>query len=173
MKRIIWGSGAGAILLAGVACAAVSGATILTFGMSKAEAQHSGPMIMVTHERDAFTRTERDVLREWLGQGDTRRSEAKRGGGRRGDERASRGGGPPRHAGPPGHARRDGGLPPGIARKFSRGDSLPPGIAKQYLPREAQRRLPERDTYEIYIVDRDAYLVSLATNVIVDILRGH
>lgn len=62
-------------------------------------------------------------------------------------------------------------LPPGIAKNLARGKPMPPGIAKRYLPQGLSSRLPVRTDYERLIVGDDVLLVSLATGVIVDILR--
>lgn len=62
-------------------------------------------------------------------------------------------------------------LPPGIAKNLARGKPLPPGIAKRYLPRDLAARLPVRSDYERLIVGDDILLVSIATGIIVDILK--
>ena len=61
-------------------------------------------------------------------------------------------------------------LPPGIAKKLARGKPLPPGIAKRHLPNDLQGRLPAYPGHEIIVVDRDVFLVEVATQIIVDIL---
>jgi hypothetical protein len=48
---------------------------------------------------------------------------------------------------------------------------LPPGIAKKYPPGPLLARLPPRPGYEWVLVGRDVLLVSLATAVVVDVLR--
>jgi hypothetical protein len=62
------------------------------------------------------------------------------------------------------------GLPPGIAKNLARGKPLPKGIAKRTLPAGLQTRLPAYPGHEVIIVDRDVFLVNVATQVIVDIL---
>jgi hypothetical protein len=62
-------------------------------------------------------------------------------------------------------------LPPGIAKQVARGKPLPPGIAKKYPPGPLLGRLPPRPGYEWVLVGRDVLLVSLATAVVVDVLR--
>jgi hypothetical protein len=61
-------------------------------------------------------------------------------------------------------------LPPGIAKNLARGKPLPPGIAKRALPSALHGRLPTYPGHEVVIVDRDVFLVNVATQIIVDIL---
>lgn len=61
-------------------------------------------------------------------------------------------------------------LPPGIAKNLARGKPLPPGIAKRALPSALHGRLPTYPGHEVVIVDRDVFLVNVATQIVVDIL---
>ncbi|MFT3725732.1 MAG: anti-virulence regulator CigR family protein [Hyphomonadaceae bacterium] len=61
-------------------------------------------------------------------------------------------------------------LPPGIAKNLARGKALPPGIAKRALPGGLASQLPSYPGHEIVVVDRDVFLVNVATQIIVDIL---
>ena len=63
-------------------------------------------------------------------------------------------------------------LPPGIAKKLARGGSLPPGIAKRYFPSELIAELPPRPGYGWVVAGTDIVLIELASNLVVDILRG-
>jgi hypothetical protein len=73
-----------------------------------------------------------------------------------------------------GHGRgHGGGLPPGIQRRLDRGGTLPPGIARQALPPGLAGQLPPSPSgYIRQIVGADVVLVSIATGVIMDIIRG-
>jgi Ni/Co efflux regulator RcnB len=63
-------------------------------------------------------------------------------------------------------------LPPGIAKKVARGGTLPPGIAKKTLPGGLLSQLPARPGQEWRVVGTDLLIVEIASNVIVDVLRG-
>ena len=63
-------------------------------------------------------------------------------------------------------------LPPGIARKVERGGALPPGIAKKSLPTGLLSQLPDRPGQEWRVVGTDLLIVDIATNIIVDVLKG-
>lgn len=62
------------------------------------------------------------------------------------------------------------GLPPGLAKKYTRGKPLPPGIAKRYLPSDLQARLPVHPGHEYIVVDSDVLLIAVATGIVVEIL---
>ncbi len=63
-------------------------------------------------------------------------------------------------------------LPPGIAKKIARGGMLPPGIAKKTLPGGLLAQLPARPGQEWHLVGTDLLIVEVASNVIVDVLKG-
>ncbi len=64
------------------------------------------------------------------------------------------------------------GLPPGIAKKLSRGGTLPPGIAKKGLSPYLKSRLPPvRDGYERAEIDGEIVLLNIATQAIADVLH--
>ncbi len=63
-------------------------------------------------------------------------------------------------------------LPPGIAKKIARGGTLPPGIAKKTLPGGLLAQLPIRRGQEWRLVGTDLLIVEIASNVIVDVLKG-
>ena len=63
------------------------------------------------------------------------------------------------------------GLPPGIAKKLSRGGTLPPGIAKKGLSPYLESRLPPvREGYERAEIDGEIVLLDIATQEITDVL---
>jgi hypothetical protein len=63
-------------------------------------------------------------------------------------------------------------LPHGIAKKIARGGRLPPGIAKKMLPGGLLAQLPVRPGQEWRLVGTDLLIVRIASNVIVDVLKG-
>ena len=63
-------------------------------------------------------------------------------------------------------------LPPGIARKIARGGTMPPGIAKRYMPGDLLAQLPTRQGQKWMLAGTDLIIVEIATNVIVDVLKG-
>jgi hypothetical protein len=63
-------------------------------------------------------------------------------------------------------------LPPGIAKKIARGGTLPPGIAKKTLPGGLLAQLPVRPGQAWRLVGTDLLIVEVASNVIVDVLKG-
>jgi hypothetical protein len=70
---------------------------------------------------------------------------------------------------PPGLAKkRNGCLPPGIAKKYALGQPLPPGIAGKHLPRDLLGQLHPMSGYQYVQVDQDVLLVSEATKKVVD-----
>jgi hypothetical protein len=73
---------------------------------------------------------------------------------------------------PPGLAKRDS-LPPGLQKQLIRNGKLPPGLAKRDLPNDLLKRLgtPPKGTQR-YIVGADIILVDLATNVLLDVIKG-
>jgi len=62
-------------------------------------------------------------------------------------------------------------LPPGIQKNLARGKPLPPGIAKK-LDSRLLGRLPHYEGYEWQQVGTDLLLVTIATGVIYEVLRG-
>jgi hypothetical protein len=63
-------------------------------------------------------------------------------------------------------------LPPGIAKKIARGGAMPPGIAKKSVPGALLSELPSRPGQKWLLVGTDLLVVEIATNVIVDVLKG-
>ena len=63
-------------------------------------------------------------------------------------------------------------LPPGIAKKIARGGTMPPGIAKKVMPDALLTQLPPRPGQRWLVVGTDLLVLDIATNVIVDILKG-
>lgn len=63
-------------------------------------------------------------------------------------------------------------LPPGIAKKVARGGALPPGIAKRGFPPGLLVELPARPGQKWRVVGTDILIVDIASNVIVDVLKG-
>ena len=63
-------------------------------------------------------------------------------------------------------------LPPGIEKKIARGGMIPPGIAKKTLPGGLLAQLPARPGQEWRLVGTDLLIVEIASNVIIDVLKG-
>lgn len=61
-------------------------------------------------------------------------------------------------------------LPPGIRKNLARGKPLPPGIAKKVGSPTFIQELPRHDGYEWRVAGNDLVLVSLASQVIADVL---
>ncbi len=73
---------------------------------------------------------------------------------------------------PPGLAGRDR-LPPGLERQLQRNGRLPPGLEKKRFPAHLRAQLPSPlQGTERLIIGNDAVLIDMATNVILDIIRG-
>lgn len=62
-------------------------------------------------------------------------------------------------------------LPPGIRKNLARGKALPPGIAKKTVPDPVLRELPRYDGYEWRVYGSDLVLVSIATEIIENVLE--
>jgi hypothetical protein len=159
------------------AAAAVALTVTVPLLTAPAAAQQPENIVFVTQHSDRFSDLEREILRAFLrtARGDVQTETragppATRGQGNanRGNGNANRGHG--NAHGNRGHGNASRGLPPGIAMNLERGKPLPPGIARNHPPQEVRDRLPAREHYEIVIVDRNAYLISQATQMIVDIL---
>lgn len=70
---------------------------------------------------------------------------------------------------PPGLAKkRNGCLPPGIARKYTLGKPLPKGIAAKRLPDDLLSKLRPIAGYQYRQIDNDIVLISEATQTIAD-----
>lgn len=69
------------------------------------------------------------------------------------------------------HMQSAGKLPPGIQKQLARGKPLPPGIAKK-LDGRLLSRLPTYDGYEWRQAGTDLVLVTLATGIIYEVIRG-
>jgi len=63
-------------------------------------------------------------------------------------------------------------LPPGIRKNLARGKALPPGIAKKMVPGPVLRELPGYDGYEWRVYGSDLVLVSIASEIIENVLEG-
>jgi Ni/Co efflux regulator RcnB len=63
-------------------------------------------------------------------------------------------------------------LPPGIRKNLARGKPLPPGIAKKVVPGPMLRELPRYSGYEWRVCGNDLVLVSIATEIIEQIIGG-
>lgn len=73
---------------------------------------------------------------------------------------------------PPGLAKRDS-LPPGLQKQLARNGRLPPGLEKHALPNDLLSRLGAAPKgTQRYIVGSDVILVDLATNVLLDTIKG-
>ncbi len=64
------------------------------------------------------------------------------------------------------------GLPPGIAKNLARGKPLPPGIAKKAVPAGVLAGLPQYPGYEWGVAGVDLILISVATQLIAEVLSG-
>lgn len=82
-----------------------------------------------------------------------------------------KGGGKKQGGLPPGLARKEK-LPPGLERQLQKKGTLPPGLAKRNLPPDLASRLPSTPPdLERIIVDTNVLLVEKATGVILDIIH--
>ncbi len=74
---------------------------------------------------------------------------------------------------PPGLAKKNNGcLPPGQAKKWSRGKTLPAGIEIYDLPNDLRVRLPSAPAGHRYVrVAADILLIAVGTNMVVDALE--
>ncbi len=73
---------------------------------------------------------------------------------------------------PPGLAKR-GDLPPGLKKQLVRNGKLPPGLDKRDLPNDLLKRLgPAPKGTQRYIVGDDLILVDMATNILLDTIKG-
>jgi hypothetical protein len=73
-----------------------------------------------------------------------------------------------KHKTPPGLAKRNGGLPPGLVKR----DRLPPGLEARGLPLELERELsPVPQGYVRVVIGRDIVLMESRKRVIIDIYR--
>lgn len=82
-----------------------------------------------------------------------------------------KGGGKKQGGLPPGLARKEK-LPPGLERQLQKNGTLPPGLARRDLPPDLAGRLPSTPPdIERIIVDTNVLLVEKATGAILDIIR--
>ena len=75
---------------------------------------------------------------------------------------------------PPGLAKRDGNLPPGLQKHLQKNGQLPPGLQKRLepLPVDLDRRLPQLpDYWERVVLERDVILIDRRSNRILDIIE--
>jgi hypothetical protein len=75
---------------------------------------------------------------------------------------------------PPGLAKRNGDLPPGLRRQLRRKGTLPPGLQTRLEPLsiDIERHLPQlRDGYSRGFIGRDVLIVENRTQRIVDVIR--
>jgi len=63
-------------------------------------------------------------------------------------------------------------LPPGFRKNLARGKPLPPGIAKKVVPGPILQHLPRYSGYEWRVCGSDLVLVSIATEIIEQVLGG-
>ncbi|MEZ5814100.1 MAG: hypothetical protein R3E13_05170 [Alphaproteobacteria bacterium] len=73
---------------------------------------------------------------------------------------------------PPGLAKRDGDLPPGLERHIEKHGTLPPGLEGRDFPDDLKHRLGKarKGTKRILVGD-DAVLIEEATGVVLDVLK--
>jgi hypothetical protein len=75
---------------------------------------------------------------------------------------------------PPGLAKRDGDLPPGLEKQLQRNGTLPPGLQKklQPCPVEITRELPPLPpTYQRSVIGAHIVVFNKNTNIIVDVMK--
>jgi hypothetical protein len=75
---------------------------------------------------------------------------------------------------PPGLAKRNGNLPPGLQKQLERNGTLPPGLQKrvQYFPPELDRQLPPLpDIYRRATIGRVAVIIDQRTQRIADVIH--
>ncbi len=75
------------------------------------------------------------------------------------------------HGLPPGLANRQH-LPPGLQKHIERTGRLPPGLEKRQLPGDLRALLPIRSGQDFRVVGNDIVLIEIATNVILDVMKG-
>jgi len=86
-------------------------------------------------------------------------------------KKAGKGSGKGRQGGlPPGLAKRDR-LPPGLQKQLDRNGRLPPGLDRRALPADLENRLPDRTSTERVIVDNDVVLIEKGTDLVLDVIR--
>jgi hypothetical protein len=76
---------------------------------------------------------------------------------------------------PPGLAKRNGDLPPGLEKHLERNGTLPPGLQKRVesFPPDLERRLPRLPViYRRGTIGPDVIILNRKTGAIVDIIRG-
>ena len=76
---------------------------------------------------------------------------------------------------PPGLAKRNGNLPPGLQKHLERNGTLPPGLQKRVepFPPDLERRLPRLPViYRRGTIGPDVIILNGKTGAIVDIIRG-
>jgi Ni/Co efflux regulator RcnB len=141
-------------------------------GFSDASAMSStGEAASASESALGFSKDEARIIREVLGA-------VKRAQGEDGDEDHKGG-----HKGhkdkgkkakgmPPGLAKRDGDLPPGLERHIEKHGTLPPGLEGRDFPDDLKRRLGKtrKGTKRILVGD-DAVLIEEATGVVLDVLK--
>jgi hypothetical protein len=74
---------------------------------------------------------------------------------------------------PPGLAKRNGDLPPGLEKQLRRNGTLPPGLQKklQPCPIEISRQLPPLPPdYQRSIIGANIVLFNVKTNIVVDVM---
>ena len=75
---------------------------------------------------------------------------------------------------PPGLAKRNGALPPGLERQLERNGTLPPGLEKklQPCPVEITRQLPPLPAeYQRSVIGAHIVVFNRSTNIIVDVMK--
>jgi len=74
---------------------------------------------------------------------------------------------------PPGLAKRNGDLPPGLEKQLQRNGTLPPGLEKklQPCPVEIERRLPPLPSdYQRSVIGASIVVFNRRTNIVVDVM---
>jgi hypothetical protein len=74
---------------------------------------------------------------------------------------------------PPGQAKKNGDLPPGLEKQLQRNDTLPPGLEKkmQPCPVEITRQLPPLPPdYQRSVIGASIVIFNRKTNIVVDVM---
>src|SRR6266581_1547277 len=75
---------------------------------------------------------------------------------------------------PPGLAKRNGNLPPGLEKQLERNGTLPPGLQKKLVPCpvEITRQLPPLPPeYQRSVIGAHIVVFNRSTNIIVDVMK--
>lgn len=148
----------------------IAGALLLLPAPQTVEAQSAGVTRAEDRVGQIFSDLEKRKIREVLaGAGIEKSEDADKE--ETDTKKAGKGSGKGRQGGlPPGLAKRDQ-LPPGLQKQLDRNGRLPPGLDRQALPADLENRLQDRTNTERVIVDNDVVLVEKGTDLVLDVIH--